>query len=65
MRSQSLLKPPHSFGKHNDNIVVQHINPDLLSDPVTNGKQKEVFVGRGSFGVVRMQVYRGIKVAVK
>lgn len=45
--------------------IMHNINPDLLNDPMIDGKEKQIFVGRGSFGVVRMQVYRGIRVAVK
>lgn len=37
----------------------------MLTDPVINSVQKEVYVGRGSFGIVKMQLYRGIAVAVK
>lgn len=65
MKSRSLLKYRSSVLSSDQEIVVQHIDPDLLSDPIIGGKQKEFFIGRGSFGVVRMQVYRGIKVAVK
>lgn len=64
MQSRSLMKR-HSSPQTKRTNEIQHINPDLLLDPVVNGKQEEVFIGRGSFGVVRMQLYRGIKVAVK
>lgn len=61
-----LEKRKESFSPHHfSDQGIQHIDPDLLSDPILDGEQKEVFIGRGSFGVVKMQVYRGIKVAVK
>ena len=44
----------------------QHeINPENLSDPIQDGKPCEIYLGRGSFSVVRLQVYRNILVAVK
>ena len=39
-----------------------HIDPDMLTD-VVNGTT--TYVGRGSFGVVKLKLYRGIYVAVK
>lgn len=56
-KNQSSLQSPYQG--------IQHINPELLRDPTIDGEQKEIFIGRGSFGVVKMQVYRGIQVAVK
>ena len=44
---------------------LHEIHPDLLQDVIVNGKKKELFIGRGSFGVVRLQMYRKMKVAVK
>lgn len=44
----------------------QEIEPSLLTNPVQkNGQIKDVFVGRGCFAVVKLQLFRGIKVAVK
>ena len=40
------------------------IDPSMLNDP-NNGNQEEMYVGRGSFGVVKVQVFRDILVAVK
>ena len=40
---------------------VHEIHPDLLQ----NESACEVYVGRGSFGVVRSQIYRRMRVAVK
>ena len=45
-------------------FVLPNIDPCMLEDPVIEGKSKECYVGRGSFGIVRLQVYRGIQVAV-
>ena len=44
----------------------QHeINPGNLSDPIQDGKPCEIYLGRGSFSVVRLQLYRNILVVVK
>ena len=45
--------------------IFHEINPDNLQDPIVTGKQEAVYVGRGSFGIVKVQVYHGIKVVVK
>lgn len=37
----------------------------LLCEPIEFGESPDLFVGRGSFGVVKCQTYRGISVAVK
>ena len=44
---------------------VHIIDPASLHDPTIDGKPTEVYIGRGSFSVFRLQYYRGIKVAVK
>ena len=45
---------------------VHEIDPSYLSDPPTkNGDEDELFVGRGCFGIVKVQLYRGLHVAVK
>lgn len=36
-----------------------------LEDPVVHGEQKALYVDRGSFAMVRAQLYRGMKLAVK
>lgn len=48
-----------------DNLVlkIHEIDPDLLQNP--NNQDEEVYIGRGSFAVVQLQTYRGLKVAVK
>ena len=45
--------------------TVHEIDTNDLKDPIVDGVSKEVFIGRGSFSVVRLQQYRGIRVAVK
>ena len=55
---RSLLYCPKTTELH-------EIHPDLLQDVVVDGDEKEMFIGRGSFGVVRLQFYRRMKVAVK
>ena len=47
-------------------FVLPSIDPSMLEDPVVDGKiQETCYVGRGSFGIVRLQIYRTIPVAVK
>ena len=43
--------------------VFQEIDPTMLQNPVQ--KAAEHYVGRGSFGIVKVKVFRGILVAVK
>lgn len=46
--------------------LLHEICPDLLHDPVkSDGSTSEEYIGRGSFAVVRLQLYRGFHVAVK
>lgn len=44
---------------------IQEIDPSMLNDPMIDGKQEEQYVGHGSFGVVKVQVFHDILVAVK
>ena len=44
---------------------LREIDPSRLANPIQGGKSVEKYLGRGSFSVVRLQMYRGIKVAVK
>ena len=50
-------------------IISQHalnqIDPAALTNPIRNCVPTEVFLGQGSFGIVRLQLFRGMKVAVK
>lgn len=68
-RKDSMLieRRTHS-GNSIDNLVlkIHEIDPDLLQNPKSNDdKDEEVYIGRGSFAVVQLQTYRGLKVAVK
>lgn len=44
---------------------LHEIDPSMLHEPILEGKEKEHFVGRGSFSIVKVQYYRGVLVAVK
>jgi len=47
-------------------VKIQEINPKYLKDPTDNaGNSMPTYIGRGSFAVVQLQIYRGLKVAVK
>lgn len=47
-------------------IKIQEIDPKYLKDPTDNaGNSIQTYIGRGSFAVVQLQIYRGLKVAVK
>ena len=43
---------------------LSNIDRSLLRDPPSSGS-KDIYVGRGSFGIVKFQMYRNIPVAVK
>ena len=67
-RKADLVKErTHHLG-HNSAVagcVFHDINPKYLKDPVVDGEQKSVYLGQGSFSIVKGQMYRGMKVAVK
>ena len=44
---------------------LHEVDHTLLHDPEVEGSKVEMFLGRGSFGIVKLQTFRGIKVAVK
>lgn len=47
-------------------LHVHEIDPDLLQNlRGVDGNKLDIFVGRGSFGVVRLQTYHRMRVAVK
>lgn len=46
-------------------VSIQEIDLSMLYNPVIDGKEEVHYVGRGSFGIVRAQMLRGILVAVK
>ena len=47
-----------------DSPSIHEIVPGMLYSP-PNIPKESMFIGRGSFGVVRSQLYSGIRVAVK
>ena len=60
------LKPQTSDkGKQKLVFVHNEIDENNLVDPIVDGKRQPIYLGRGSFGIVRLQIYRGFKVAVK
>ena len=59
---QQQLRTSPTVGK---SMHIQEIDPSMLHDPVIDGKAEVHYVGRGSFGIVRAQVLRGILIAVK
>lgn len=46
-------------------LRISHIDPEMIEDISVSGVPQQVYLGRGSFGIVRLQSYRGIDVAVK
>ena len=44
---------------------IHEIEVAMLEDPGAHGQHEEHYLGRGSFGVVKLQLYRGVHVAVK
>ena len=56
-----LMSRPHAqrMSSHREAKTLTEINPTLY------GEQKECYLGRGSFGIVRLMVYRTMYVAVK
>ena len=51
-------------GTHKVSLKIHEIEPELLHNP-TESEDLSTYIGWGSFGVVCIQIYRGIKVAVK
>ena len=49
-------------GSTTDLLIPPQINPGMLNDL---SKDLTTYVGRGSFGIVKLQSYHGIYVAVK
>ena len=46
-------------------LKLPEIEPQLLCNPPSFADDESTYVGRGSFGLVRVQLYRGMLVAVK
>lgn len=60
-RERALTQAQSGNSSTSDGPRIHEIDPDLLHNP----DDVSTYIGRGSFGVVRMQVYCGIEVAVK
>ena len=61
-KRKELLGIQHAECSHGSKSTLLNINPAMLND-LYNGTN--TYVGRGSFGVVKLKLYRGIYVAVK
>lgn len=46
-------------------FILPCVDLSMLEDPIIDSERKESYIGRGSFGIVRVQLYRDMKVAVK
>ena len=46
-------------GTHKVSLKIHEIEPELLHNP-TESDDLSTYIERGSFGVVRIQIYRGI-----
>lgn len=54
-----------STSKAAKTILLHEIDPSMLKDPLEGGRFKETYLARGCFGIVRLQEYRSMQVAVK
>ena len=61
-KRKELLGIQHSECLHESKSILLNINPAMLND-LYNGTN--MYVSRGSFGVVKLKLYHGIYVAVK
>ena len=60
------LGPSTNCGSTSGKVKVLEIDPTMLKDPVNaDGRSTETYIGRGSFAIVKLQIYRGFNVAVK
>ena len=64
-RREAMVRERMATKRCSVKLVLPSIDPSMLEDPAIDGKIQECYVGRGSFGIVRLQVYRTIPVAVK
>ena len=60
----ALNRSTRSRPKQCSSQKVYEIEPSMLKDPKEESAQ-ELWIGRGSFGVLKLQLYRGIKVVSK
>ena len=65
MKREKVLMSGANGVKTCQTLRIHEIDPQSLANPSLISDDHSTYIGRGSFGVVRVQVYRGIKVAVK
>ena len=61
MKSQTITRQTTSTQSSH----IHNIDSVMLSDSIVDGEPRELYLGRGSFGIVELQNYHGINVAVK
>ena len=55
-RKEAVMMSKHDPGTtQQTNIYLQEISYSMLTNPLVNGEQRKYYLGRGSFGVVRLQ----------
>ena len=65
-RKEEMAKKHATRSATKRDSTLHQIDPAQLCDPIPQpGQPTEVFLGRGSFSIVRLKKYRGIYVAVK
>ena len=64
-RREAMIRERMATKEPSIKFVLPSIDPLMLEDPVIDGRVEESYVGRGSFGIVRLQVYCGVQVAIK
>lgn len=64
-RKEEMYHQKKTSRKVSDTGLLHQIDPSQLSDPIQGDKPTEVYLGRGSFSIVRLKVHRGVYVAVK
>lgn len=63
-RKEAIASTPGTTRNSCHSAILHEIEPTMLKDP-QNVSDSERWIGRGSFGVVKFQLYRGIKVVSK
>ena len=62
-RAMHCIKSPGTTSTPSPTLPL--IDRSMLANPIQCESDKDIFVGRGSFGVIKFQQYKGIPVAVK
>ena len=65
MKREKMLLSGAKGVKTRQTLTIHEIDPQRLTNPSLTIDDHSTYIGRGSFGVVRVQIYRGVKVAVK